>query len=198
QGHELGSKQPGWRNPSARWVRQAEANAALEAKLPALLGGEYKPGGNEERLALAAVCHAKRLHRAATGLYADSFAADPRLAGEHKAGHRYKAACSAALAAARGEVAANLDDSKKRVLRRQALSWLRADLAARGRQLKSWWPGEAAQARQALTHWQQDSDLAGLRDKAALARLPAEERAACAKLWSDVTALLKRAKPNNQ
>ena len=30
-------------------------------------------------------------------------------------------------------------------------------------------------------------------DKAALAKLPAEERAACEKLWADVAALLKKA-----
>ena len=43
-----------------------------------------------------------------------------------------------------------------------------------------------------MTHWQQDSDLAGIRDEAALAKLSAEERAACVKLWSDVAALLKK------
>ena len=47
--------------------------------------------------------------------------------------------------------------------------------------------------QQALRHWQQDSDLAGLRDAAALAKLPAEERAACERLWADVAELLKRA-----
>jgi hypothetical protein len=44
-----------------------------------------------------------------------------------------------------------------------------------------------------LRHWQQDPDLAGLRDEAALAKLPAEERAACEKLWADVVSLLKQA-----
>jgi hypothetical protein len=41
--------------------------------------------------------------------------------------------------------------------------------------------------------WQQDSDLADLRDPTSLAKLPAEERAACAKLWAEVAALLNRA-----
>ena len=36
-------------------------------------------------------------------------------------------------------------------------------------------------------------DLAGIRDKAALAKLPAEEQKAFTRLWSDVAALLKRA-----
>jgi len=41
-----------------------------------------------------------------------------------------------------------------------------------------------------LRHWQQDSDLASLRDAAALAKLPAEEQKAFAQLWADVAALL--------
>ena len=31
---------PGWRHPSARWVREAERLAALEVKLPAYLDGK--------------------------------------------------------------------------------------------------------------------------------------------------------------
>jgi hypothetical protein len=47
--------------------------------------------------------------------------------------------------------------------------------------------------QETLRHWQQDSDLAGVRDKGALAKLPAAERDAWRKLWADVDALLKRA-----
>jgi serine/threonine-protein kinase len=192
RGHELGSKQTGWNYPSAAWVRQAERLAALEAKLPAFLKGEHRPSDMAERLGLLRVCQARKLHHAATRLYADAFAAEPRLADDVNAGHRYNAACSAALAAAgQGEDAARLDRERGR-LRKQALEWLKADLALRRKQLRSRRPGEAAQARQALAHWQKDSDLAGIRDEAALAKLPAEERAACEKLWSDVAALLMK------
>ena len=48
-----------------------------------------------------------------------------------------------------------------------------------------------------MKHWQQDSDLAGVRDAAALEKLPAEERAACEKLWADVAALLKKVEGKN-
>ncbi len=44
-----------------------------------------------------------------------------------------------------------------------------------------------------LRHWQQDTDLAGLRAAAALAKLPAGQGAACTQLWADVAALLKKA-----
>jgi hypothetical protein len=35
-----------------------------------------------------------------------------------------------------------------------------------------------------LHHWQQDSDLAGVRDPAALAKMPEAERAEWQKLWA--------------
>jgi hypothetical protein len=43
-----------------------------------------------------------------------------------------------------------------------------------------------------MQHWQKDAALAGVRDQDALAKLPADERAAWEKLWADVGALLQR------
>src|SRR5262249_52630365 len=105
------------------------------------------------------------------------------------------AACSAALAAAGQGEDARLGEMERLELRRRALTWLRADLALRSKQIRSWWPGEAAQARAALARWQKDRDLAGLRDSAALAKLRAEEGGPCETLWGDVRALLKKAQP---
>jgi serine/threonine-protein kinase len=198
RGHELGTNRPGWPNPSAAWVRQARLMAALEARLPAVLEGEVKPRDTAERLGLIAVCHAKKLHHAATSLYADAFAADPRLADDLQAGHRYIAACAAALAAlGQGEDAARLDRSQRCALRRQALTWLRSELALWTRLVAS---GEVGRRRlaQILGHWQKDADLTGLRDKADLDRLSAEERAACVNLWADVAALLKKAQEKSE
>jgi hypothetical protein len=44
-----------------------------------------------------------------------------------------------------------------------------------------------------MTHWRKGRDLAGVHDKEALAKLPAEERAACGKHWAEAAALLKKA-----
>ena len=194
RGHELGMKQPGWPYPSADWVREADTRAAMEAKLSAFLNGEFQPSENQERLDLAGVCQIKKLNHTAAGLYAAAFAADPKLAADLKTGHRYNAACFASLAAAgRGEDAAKLDDKERRRLRQQALDWLKANLMAWGKRLDS----GPAQARPAivktLRHWHQDNDLAGIRDAAALAKLPADEQKAFNQLWADVAALLKKA-----
>jgi serine/threonine-protein kinase len=194
RGHELGRKQPDWRYPSTVWAREAEWMAAMESKLTAFLEGEFQPKDTAERLGLAGVCYARKLHATAARVYADAFAADPKLADDLKTGHRYNAACDAALAAAgQGEDAARLDDKEKARFRKQALDWLRADLALHTKQLESDRSAERTAAQDKLRQWQQDSDLAGLRDAAALAKLPREERTAWEKLWADVAALLKKA-----
>jgi hypothetical protein len=43
-----------------------------------------------------------------------------------------------------------------------------------------------------MTHWKQDTDLAGVRDPKALEKLPPDERDAWQKLWKDVDALLAK------
>jgi hypothetical protein len=198
RGHELGTKRPGWRYPSAAWVREAEQLAALEARLPRFLLGELKPKDTAERLGLVGVCQAQKLHHAATRLYADAFAAEPKLAEDLQARHRYNAACLAALAAAgQGADAGTLGGSQRQALRRQALTWLRGELTLWTRLFASGAVGRSRLA-QILSHWQKDSDLAGLRDKAALAKQPAEERAACEKLWGDLAALLKKAQEKRE
>jgi eukaryotic-like serine/threonine-protein kinase len=194
RGDELGTRQRGWDYPSDRWVREAERAVALEARLPAVLKREFKPQDTAERLGLAGVCQAKKPHHAATCLYAAAFAADPWSASDRRAQHRYHAACCAALAAAgQGEDAAELGDAAKAKLRDQALDWLKADLNALGKLLDSGPPQARPAIVQTLSHWQKDRDLAGIRDRAALAKLPTEERAAFTQLWADVAVLLKRA-----
>jgi DNA-directed RNA polymerase specialized sigma24 family protein len=103
-------------------------------------------------------------------------------------------ACYAALAAAgQGEDAAKLDDKERARLRKQALDWLRADLAAYAKLLETGPPPARALVQRQMRHWQKDSDLAGIRAAAALAKLPPAERTAFTQLWSDAASLLKKA-----
>jgi WD40 repeat protein/tetratricopeptide (TPR) repeat protein len=194
RGHELGIQRPGWPYPSAAWVNDVQSLAELEGKLPAFLKGDFQPGNNSELLGLARICLAKKLSHTATGLYAAALAVDPQLAADLGAGHRYNAACNAALAAVGlGEDAAELDDQARTRLRQQALDWLRADLADLVKLLDSGPPQARRFVVQTLIHWQNDTDLAGLRDAEALAKLLDEERVAWETLWADVSALLKGA-----
>src|SRR5262249_3331754 len=103
----------------------------------------------------------------------------------------YNAACAAALASAgRGADAGPLDEKERAGWGKQALEWLRAELAAVRKVLESGKPEERSQVRRRLQHWQRDPALAGLRDPASVARLPVSEQEACKQLWVEVEAWL--------
>jgi serine/threonine-protein kinase len=168
---------------------------ALDEKLTAILKGDAQPADDAERLALARLCQRyKQLHAASARFYTDAFAAQPKLADNPRTRPRYDAACSAALAAAgTGKDADKLDAKERTRLRKQALDWLRADLAMWGKLLEEATPQQRAAVHKTLAHWKRDPDLAPIRDKEALAKLPKAEREAWQKLWADVDALRQRA-----
>jgi formylglycine-generating enzyme required for sulfatase activity len=144
----------------------------------------------ETRLAMAYALNGR--NDKGVDYYRKRLQADPKLGDDRKAQHRYNAACAAALAATQqGKDEPPLDDAAKAKLRGQALEWLKAELSAWSKALESGPPQERTFILRALSYWQTDSDLAGIRDAAALAKLPPEEQKAFAKLWTDVAALMK-------
>src|SRR5262249_46141954 len=78
--------------------------------------------------------------------------------------------------------------------RRQALTWLRADLRAWQQRLAPEPARASAIVSQQMQHWLKDTDFAGVRRPLALRRLPAEERAAWSRLWADVAQLRDQTK----
>jgi hypothetical protein len=78
---------------------------------------------------------------------------------------------------------------QKAKLRGQALDWLKAELAALSKLLDSGPPQASPCIVRALNHWQKETELAGLRDKQGLAKLPAREQKAFTQLWADVAGL---------
>jgi predicted ribosomally synthesized peptide with SipW-like signal peptide len=195
RGDELGRKTSGWSYPSARWVRQCERLLELDGKLPGVLAGEARPADAAEQVELAALCRQyKRLYASSARLYLAAFAADPKLATDLRLQHRYNAACAAALAGCgRGEDARNRPEKAALTHRRQSLIWLRADLTAYAELAKRDDPAARQIVRQRLEHWQVDTDLAGVRAKDALDKLPEDERKQWHQLWADVAALLQQA-----
>jgi Flp pilus assembly protein TadD len=194
RGDELGQKQPGWRYPSADWVRQAERLVELEARLPALLRGDRQPRDAVEQLELAQACSLKKQRAVPARFWADAFAADPKRADDLGRQHRYNAACAAALAGCgKSEDAAGLPDKVRQGLRRQARAWLADDVKALAVLLERNQAAVTAEVVRRLQHWKQDPDLAAVRDPDALDALPPPERDAWRQLWQDVDALLQRA-----
>src|SRR5262249_3084434 len=156
------------------------------------LDGKVTPADPGERIELADLCSLKRLSRAAVRFYEAAFAAEPKLVVVH----RYKAAPAAVLAGCRmGTDTDTLDDKECARLRRLALDWLRADLAAWGRQPNQEpdKAGSAAKVSMMLQYWLTDPDFAGVRGPEALARLPEAERQPWQQFWGDVGETLARA-----
>jgi serine/threonine protein kinase/tetratricopeptide (TPR) repeat protein len=194
RGHELGSRRAGWPYPSAQWVRRAEGMVALERRLPAVLRGDDKPKDAAETIGFADLAYTMKRFVPAARLYSESLRADPKVAEDMKAGHRYNAACAAARAVAgQGGDKPPLDEKEKTRWRKQALDWLRADLSHWTKQAENGKREAKALVSQKLQHWKTDSDLAGIRDKAALQSLPEAERAAWRDFWANVNAVRTRA-----
>jgi WD40 repeat protein/serine/threonine protein kinase/tetratricopeptide (TPR) repeat protein len=197
---QLGQKQEArkWHERARRQMEKTPPRdgevLGLAREAEGLLLRNQQPRDAAQGLALAQDCQQRcRDYRAAAGFYREAFLIKPALAAPPRV-HRYNAACAAALAAARqGKDATQLDDKECARLRQQALAWLQADLAAWTKLVEKA-PAKVGPVLQGtMKHWQQDTDLAGLREPAAQAKLPEAERDAWNKLWAAVEELRKRA-----
>jgi serine/threonine-protein kinase len=176
-------------------VLRREAEVMILPNLPGFLDGTYRPHNNDERLALLGVCQYTNRTCAAARLYSDAFAADPSLAEDLRASHRFNAARAAALAGG----GLGLDASKLSLVERapwrgQARDWLRAELASCARLEEANSGTYRVLVRKILTNWKTDPDLAGLREPSALGTLSMEERNECLALWETVDTALRHAR----
>jgi hypothetical protein len=181
-----------WR--AAEHFQLCERLLTLDRKLPGLLKGEAQPADAGERIDFAQLCvNFKGMYAASARLYAQAFAERPRVAEDLRAGHRYRAACAAALAGCgRGADAAGLDETERARWRGQARDWLRADLRLLAQRLDSGTPAGRAEVQKTLQSWLTQAQLACVRGAEALGKLPAEEREGWAKLWADVESLRQK------
>jgi serine/threonine protein kinase/Flp pilus assembly protein TadD len=178
-----------WVSPNIeKGIREAERMGRLDARVPAVLAGTDKPADAAELVSFAQLCQMphRRLYAGSVRLYSQAFVGNPQLEAEN----RYGVACAAAMVAAgKGKDVDTIDDKDRARLRRQALDWLRLDLTALGG-IVDQEPGTAVEA---LRHWLADPDLAAVRGKEALDKLPEPERKGWQELWDDAAAMLKRA-----
>jgi len=194
-GHALGTRRKNWPYSSAEWVKLYERCVQLDDLLTATRQSKAQPAGPAECLELADFCRQrKQLPATAVRFYTEAFTAEPKLAADLQAAHRYRAAQSAALAGCgQGQDAAGLDAAERARLRRQALDWLRADLTLCTTELKTASPQTRQAVAARMQQWQSEPSLAGVRDAPGLAGLPAEERSLWQAFWADVTAARTRA-----
>ena len=195
-------------------ILRREAEAMILPKLQAFRQGDWQPLDNNERLALLGICESEALYAAASRLCADAFAADPDLAERLTtqclrraaqesnksnrtealiSGIRYRAARCAALAGyGLGKDGSQLGAAERAHSRRKALEWLRTDLLVLSETLDGGLPADRGLAKELLTLWQDEPDLAGLREPARLKMLAADERKVCLDLWAEVGTVLAR------
>jgi serine/threonine protein kinase/Flp pilus assembly protein TadD len=192
RGHSLGSPYKEWTYPSEEWVEQCRRQIELDGRLDAILRGEARPVSPAERAEYAEVCSCKGRYAAAARLWAEAFREAPGLALDVEAGRRYYAARAAALAGSGKDRAEALDEGERARWRRQALTWLTADLAARAGRLGSDKAADREAVREKLEQWRYDVTLAGLRDPPGVEALPREERQACVRFWRAVEGVLEQ------
>jgi tetratricopeptide (TPR) repeat protein len=165
-------------------VKYLERQAAVERRLVDFRDGRAEPASGAEAAIAARLCQGKKLYPDAVRFFVQAFEREPKLADLPQSVDRYNAACAAARAAAEpgpGDAQAKY--------RKQALDWLRADLAARSSRAKT--EKERADLRKFLRETvRPDADLAALRSWS-LARLPADERGEWVKFWAEVAAAEK-------
>jgi serine/threonine-protein kinase len=175
-------------------ISRAEHLLALEPRLPAVVEGCDHPADAEVGAEFARLAFARHSYAAAARLWADAFAAWPRLAGNPTTGNRFQAARAAALAGAEGGRPEDATDAPSRARwREQAAAWLEADLAASASALESGTFRQRAPVLRRLGRWQVDPALAGIRDAHALAGIPEPERRSLRDLWRRIDALRAKA-----
>ena len=167
---------------------------ALDARLTAVLQGKQAPKDDAERLQLGYRAYEKKRYASSARLYAQALANSPTLAVDRQVRHAYNAACAAALAGCgQAKEDPGPDDAARAKLRRQALVWLKAELAAWAKFFDTGPAEMKPKIAPTLRHWKADADLAGIRDEQELAELSEKERADFKQLWKDVDQLLTRA-----
>lgn len=193
--HELGSQDPSWTYPSARWLREAERMPALETKLPAILRGEAQPADNEERLVFARMClRVKDMPAAAVRFFSAAIESQPELVNDPRGFYLSQAAIAAVLAASgHGKDAGMLPAGDRDRLRQQAQTWMRLDLRTMRKCCDDSSSADRRMVARRLRYWQSNPEFACVRDDESLAQLSDAERNAWQQIWSEVAALLQHA-----
>jgi tetratricopeptide (TPR) repeat protein len=187
---QLGQLTPGWRYPSGQLLQQCRMMNRFEARLPAVLEGRLKPADGNQAINYAFLClHRERFAKAAE-LYAEGFAANPKLAGQSRT---LAAQAAAQAGCGRGKDAAGLKEPERVRLRGQALAWLREEFEAQAGILDNGPPAARGQALSLLRSMLRQPHFDAVRSPEALARLPEVEAREWAAFWERVRQRVKSA-----
>jgi len=170
---------------------QTQQWQSLLPQLDEIVDGRNKPRTPTEACNFALLCMQtfRKQYGAATRLYTNAFADNPKLVNDLDNVHRYNAACCAALAGCGKGVDAPDDVDARLALRHQSLEWLRADLTSLTSLARSN-PAARQFVAQQMGHWLVDTDLMGVRPGPDRIKMSTKEQGEWDALWMDVRALL--------
>jgi serine/threonine-protein kinase len=178
-----------------RRLQQAQAWAALDRQIFQILTGKVQPARAEEWLPCIKFAEAKTYYLTAARLWKRALALHPELTANVNSNARYVAAAAAVRAGlVPGRDTGGLDEEDRARWRMQALAWLGQDLERFAQLVDGGTAKDLALVRAACQQWQQHPALTGVRDAAALGRLPEGERQAWQQFWAKVAALSQAAR----
>ncbi len=160
-------------------MRDMSRAAELAVNLSALVNGTVEPKDATDRVKFGQVCQYRGLLPQAIQYYRHAFTEAPNLATTFDL---HQAVCGAVKLSTQSRGA-----TEAAAARQQALDWLRFDLL-RVDKLLIGDERQIADARRWLNRWQQDENLNPVHEPAALAKLPADERAEWERYWKDLQA----------
>jgi serine/threonine-protein kinase len=176
------------------WINHVVRREAEQLILPnfnALVDGSEEPRDNNERIALTGVCTFEDWRGRRAQLWLDIVQAQPDWGKGNFEECARIARFAASAGAGQGKDAAKFTDDDRTRWRKAALSLLTKRIDYIESVLNSANPQKAA-VHSNLLAFQQDPDLAGLRDPPALASLPQAEQEQCVKIWQRISTLLER------
>jgi tetratricopeptide (TPR) repeat protein len=192
RGHELGSKMPAWRYPSANWVARAEGLAALAKRLESVERGQGRRPTADELVDFAEkVCRPRKRFAQASSLYARAFDEEPALKAQRSPAYLREAA-GAAVSAGLGKGAdAPAGAAERARLRELARGWLEEEIGAAEETVRDDATRRGSEAEIVQT-WTADPAFAAMRQAgdAGAAGIPAQELAGWQLLWKRCAALL--------
>jgi serine/threonine-protein kinase len=175
-------------------VLRREAERMILPAVSAFQDGKYQPKDNDERLTFIGISQSMERHATVARLYAAAEADAPPGAQGFSTNQRYYAARAAAQAGCGlGTDAASVDGPERDHWRKQALVWLRAELADWVAILDRNDAARRGDLRQVLSAWQHEPYLACVREPNELKKLAANEQKEYVAFWAEVAAALTRA-----
>jgi tetratricopeptide (TPR) repeat protein len=161
------------------------------ARLDGFASGRTVPASPAEAIEYAEIAYKppSRRYVLAVKLYRWAFTANPALADDLRAGHRYNAACLAVRAAVGlDEDMTEFGVDEWAFLTGVAMKWLREDLGCTALVAKD--PKLRREMRNRLLHWKVDEDMAPVREPSRRAAMPRADREAWQNIWAEVDAVL--------